>query len=97
MLSTGRVYSLRAMSYNIRYETASDGKNQWSFRKDHLANLIRNRAPDIFGLQEALRDQIADLKTALPIYHHYGVGDRNCRGRDEFAPIFYRSDRFDLH
>lgn len=30
------------------------------------------------------------------MYHHYGVGDRNGRGQGEFAPIFYRADRFDL-
>jgi len=54
MLSTGGIYSLRVMSYNIRYDTTSDGKNQWSLRKNNVANLIRNRAPDVFGLQEVL-------------------------------------------
>jgi hypothetical protein len=58
--------------------------------------LIRNRQPEVFGFQEVLRGQLYDLKDALPLYNHYGVGDQNGRGQGEFAPVFYRSDRFDL-
>ena len=31
---------ITVMSYNIRYDTASDGVNQWSNRKDRVAALI---------------------------------------------------------
>jgi endonuclease/exonuclease/phosphatase family metal-dependent hydrolase len=96
MLPLGDAYSFRVMSYNIRYDTVSDGHNQWSLRKDNVVNLIRLRVPDLFGLQEALPRQIADLNAALPAYRYYGVGDRDGKTRGEFAPIFYRADRFDL-
>jgi hypothetical protein len=39
-----------------------------------VANLIRQRAPDIFGVQEALARQMTDLETTLPTYRYYGVG-----------------------
>jgi len=69
MTPIGGLSSLRVMSYNIRYETASDGINRWSVRKHNVFNLIRNRAPDVFGLQEALRGQISDFKYVLPTYN----------------------------
>ncbi|UJR14450.1 hypothetical protein I4U23_001447 [Adineta vaga] len=96
MLSKGGVHALRVMSYNVRYETSSDGINRWSVRKQNVFNLIRMRAPDVFGLQEVLRGQLSDLKYRLPNYNYYGVGDRDGHNRGEFSPIFYRSDRFDL-
>ncbi|CAF0838882.1 unnamed protein product [Adineta steineri] len=96
MSSIGGANSLRVMSYNIRYDKAADGINRWSVRKQNVFNLIRTRAPDIFGLQEALRGQISDLKYNLPHYNYYGVGDRDGKTSGEFVPIFYRSDRFDL-
>ncbi|CAF1220111.1 unnamed protein product [Rotaria sp. Silwood1] len=74
MLSTGGSYSFRVMTYNIRYDTVKDGKNQWSLRKNYLINLIRNRMPDLFGVQEALPNQIFDLQHALSAYRYYGVG-----------------------
>ncbi|CAF1073963.1 unnamed protein product [Adineta ricciae] len=96
MLSTSGPYSLRVMTYNIRYDTVKDGKNQWSLRKNKLINLIRNRAPDLFGVQEALPNQIMDLQNALPAYRYYGVGKIDGKMKGEFSAIFYRIDRFDL-
>lgn len=94
-MSTGGASALRVMTYNVRYETSSDGVNRWSVRKHNVFKLIRNHAPDVVGFQEVLRGQLYDLNAALPMYHHYGVGDRNGRGTGEFAPIYYRADRFD--
>jgi endonuclease/exonuclease/phosphatase family metal-dependent hydrolase len=96
MLSTGGVYSFRVMSYNIRYETTKDGINQWSLRKNNVINVIQNRAPDLFGVQEGLPRQITDLKNGLPAYHYFGVGGNDGRNSGEFSAIFYRFDRFDL-
>lgn len=88
--------ALRAMTFNIRYDNPGDGPNQWRFRRDGLAELIRDQNVDILGCQEALRNQIADLEERLPGYAWYGVGRDDGRERGEFVPIFYRKDRFDV-
>lgn len=54
IVSTGGAYSLRVMTYNVRYETSSDGINRWSARKHNVYNLIRKHIPDIIGFQEVL-------------------------------------------
>ncbi|WP_367753484.1 hypothetical protein [Flavobacterium sp. WC2430] len=48
----GQNYKL--MTYNIRYDNARDGENQWSKRKDYLCDQIAFYSPDVFGIQEGL-------------------------------------------
>ena len=88
--------SFRVMTYNVRFDQIEDGKNQWSFRKDRLINLIQYYAPDLFGVQEPLPQQVADLKVALPAFDEYGVGRDDGVNQGEFNTIFYRSARFEL-
>ena len=83
----------RLMSYNIRYDNSADGADAWPHRKAAVAELLRRHAPDIFGAQEALPHQIAELSAALPGYGWLGVG-RDAGGGGEGVPVFYRKDRF---
>lgn len=69
--------------------------NAWPQRKAAVAELLRQHAPDIFGVQEALPHQIAELSAALPDYGWFGVG-RDVGGGGEGVPVFYRKDRFTL-
>jgi endonuclease/exonuclease/phosphatase family metal-dependent hydrolase len=85
----------RLMSYNIRYDNPADGADAWPHRKAAVAELLRKYAPDIFGVQEALPHQIAELSSALPDYGWFGVG-RHVGGGGEGVPVFYRKDRFTL-
>jgi endonuclease/exonuclease/phosphatase family metal-dependent hydrolase len=85
----------RLMSYNIRYDTPADGVNAWPQRKAAVAELLRQHAPDIFGIQEALPHQISELAAALPDYAWFGVG-RDASGGGEGVPVFYRKDRFTM-
>ncbi|CAF4027880.1 unnamed protein product [Adineta steineri] len=96
MISKGGATALRVMTYNIRYDTISDGQNQWSNRKAKVFQLIKDRTPDLLGIQEALARQMTDLQTALPNYRHYGVGRDDGNTKGEYSAIFYRADRFDL-
>ena len=84
----------RVMSFNIRYNNPQDGPNAWPHRRDHVAAIVRSQDVDIAGLQEALRDQIADLQERLPEYQWYGVGRDDGQQQGEFVPIFYRADRW---
>ncbi len=86
----------RVMSFNIRYGTADDGANAWPLRRHLVVDVIRRGAPDILGLQEALRSQLDELRTALPGYGEAGVGRDDGRQAGEYAAILFRTDRFDL-
>ncbi len=87
---------LAAMTFNIRFNNPADGKNAWPHRRDDVAKLIARERPDLVGMQEALAGQIDDLKERLADYDWYGVGRDDGKANGEFAPIFYRRDRFDV-
>lgn len=87
---------LRVISYNIRYNNPRDGSNGWPYRKERVAALLQNYAPDLIGLQEVLKDQLDDLVARLPAFAWVGLGRDDGQTAGEYAPIFYRRDRFDL-
>jgi endonuclease/exonuclease/phosphatase family metal-dependent hydrolase len=62
------------MSFNIRYGTANDGPNHWTEREELVMCVIRHHAPDVIGLQEALRFQIDEIRTNFPGYGEIGEG-----------------------
>lgn len=87
---------LNVMTFNIRMDTKDDGANQWSNRKDLAADLIKFHGVDIFGAQEVLNHQLNDLVQRLPDYAYVGVGREDGKTKGEYAPIFYKKDRFTL-
>lgn len=93
--STGFTQSLKLITYNIRLQTASDGDNSWTNRKDYLTGQLAFYGPDIFGVQEALPEQVTDLTKAFADYSVVGTG-RDGFGMGESSNIFYRSSRFIL-
>ena len=80
---------LNVMSFNIRYGTADDGVNSWPNRSDLVVEIIREHAPDVLALQEALRFQLDVLATAFPGYGQIGVGRDDGATRGEYAAILY--------
>lgn len=85
--------SLKAMTYNIRLDVASDVNNAWPFRKDFFASQVRFYEPDILGVQEAMPHQVVDLERLLPQYNQVGIG-REGVGKGESSNIFYKKDKF---
>ena len=85
------VSSLKVMTYNIRLDTASDGENAWPNRKSFLTSQILFLGPDVFGVQEALPNQIQDLNSALSDYKFIGEG-RDDHGEGEFSAVYYNSN-----
>jgi endonuclease/exonuclease/phosphatase family metal-dependent hydrolase len=81
------------MSFNIRYGTANDGENHWLKRREQLFALLREQAPDVVGLQEALRGQLDEIVQAVPGYAFVGVGRADGRQAGEYAGILYRTSR----
>lgn len=96
MFTGGHGSTLRVMSYNIRMDTPDDGNNQWSRRRFRVFHVIRRYRPDVFGVQEALSNQVADLQGAFQSFSWYGVGRDDGAQNGEHSAIFYRKDRFEL-
>ena len=85
--------ALRVMSFNIRYGTASDSDDAWPLRRERTFTVIRDAAPDLLSLQEALRFQLDELGAAFPTYRKIGVGRDDGDTAGEYAAILYRVDR----
>ncbi len=81
------------MTYNIRYDNPNDGENAWQNRKEYWASQISFYEPDIFGIQEALPNQVKDIAGLLPQYNYVGTG-RDGEGKGESSNIFFKKDRF---
>ena len=86
---------LHVATYNLRLDVASDGANAWPHRRDAVKALVRRHGFDVFGTQEALPGQLADLD-ALTEYARVGVGRDDGKQAGEHSAIFYRRDRFEL-
>lgn len=88
--------SIKAMSFNIRYDNPEDGKQNWHHRKENVVRMINFYDLDIIGMQEVLVSQLNYLKVNLKQYNTVGVGREDGKEKGEFAPIFYREDRFEV-
>lgn len=87
---------LTVMTLNMRYDNPEDGANNWRFRRERIAGLIRSEAVDLLGTQEVLANQFDDLQALLPGYRAVGVGREDGARAGEFNAVFFRSDRFEL-
>lgn len=87
---------IKVISYNIRLSTKSDGDNWWEYRKQASINMINEEKPTVFGLQEALPQQIKYLEENLPEYDYIGVGRDDGKEKGEFMAIFYLKNEVEL-
>lgn len=85
---------LNVMSFNIRYDNPEDGDNNWKFRKDVAAQIVKNQNIDLLGTQEVLENQREDLIERLPDYEVRGVGREDSIHKGEHSAIFYKKSRF---
>lgn len=81
---------MRIMSFNVLCG-GRDGR-EWSNRVNKVVSVIREAAPDSFGLQEAHYDWMKALTAALPEYDYVGVGREDGKTEGEFSPVFYKKD-----
>ena len=87
---------LTVISYNIRYDNPNDGENQWKYRKERVANYIKEIRPDIIGMQEVLDPQLVFLDVSLTEFSFVGVGREDGKTKGEYSPILYNSDSLSL-
>lgn len=88
--------TIKLISYNLRNGRAQDGANAWENRRHATAQMLREEAPDLFGVQEAYLDQLQYIEAECPQYAYVGVGrDDGAQGGETMA-VFYLKSRFDL-
>ena len=87
---------LRVVSFNIRYGTARDGAHEWPNRRAHLAATIRDHAPHLLGVQEALRFQLDELAPHFTAYREIGVGRDDGVEKGEYSAILVDTARFEI-
>jgi endonuclease/exonuclease/phosphatase family metal-dependent hydrolase len=85
---------VNVMTFNIRYSTLRDSANAWVYRKDKAASQILFLETHILGVQEALHEQILDLKERLPQFKYVGVGRDDGKTKGEYSAIFYDTTKF---
>lgn len=96
-LSAGlNAQSFNAATFNIRYDNPGDTGNLWKDRAPAVSSLIRFHEFDLFGVQEALKNQLDDISTALPEFSRYGVGRNDGKEGGEHSTVFYKKDKFKL-
>ena len=92
-LPAQQMKQIKVMSWNIRLDTPADGQNQWKFRKKGVCELIMQESPDVLGVQEAMHNQMKDLRKGLRGYKALGVARDDGKKAGEFSAVFYKKSR----
>ncbi|MBU8882620.1 endonuclease/exonuclease/phosphatase family protein [Kaistella sp. DKR-2] len=88
--------NLKVMTFNIRLSLESDKENSWDNRKSDALKLLDYYHPDFFGVQEAVPQQMADIKTGLKNYDFVGVGRDDGANKGEYSAIFYDTQKLQV-
>lgn len=98
MFASSFVFSqdLKVMTYNIRLSVDSDKDNSWNNRKNETIALMSYYHPDYFGVQEAVPQQMTDIKTTLTDYDYVGVGRDDGKNQGEYSAIFYDRNKLEV-
>ena len=75
---------LKVMTYNIRLSLESDKENSWTNRKEEALGLMNYYHPDFFGVQEAVPQQMVDVKNGMKNYDFVGVGRDDGANKGEY-------------
>lgn len=86
-LSFAQENTLRVITYNIRYANNNIGE-EWYLRKDAVSEMINFHKPDIFGLQEAVFEQVEFISKEFNDFQMLGVGREDGKFDGEFSPLF---------
>lgn len=87
---------MNVATFNIRMKTDSDVGNLWKDRYSHLTDLIKFHEFEIFGVQEAFKEQLNDMSAKLPDFKYIGVGRDDGADKGEHSSIFYDTKRFEV-
>lgn len=94
MLLGKNVIAQSVMTYNIKNNYQKTGTDTWEVRKETMVDLLQHYHPDIFGVQEALFDQVDYLDSSLGEYSFVGVGRDDAKKEGEYCAIFFNAEKF---
>ena len=86
---------LKVMAYNIRLGSADDKTHSWALRDTATEEMLKDQAPDVFGVQEALEYQVRYIKEMCG-YECVGVGRENGKKEGEHMSIFWNKKTMKL-
>ena len=87
--------SFDVMTFNIRYANSIDGENGWEYRKEHVIEVIKDEAPDIIAIQEAVTVQLDFLTSNLK--HLHAIGEHTRGGeKGEFAGLLVNHEKLEV-
>jgi len=87
---------MNVATFNIRMKTDGDVGNLWNDRHSHLTDLIKFHEFEIFGVQEAFKEQLNDMSASLTDFKYIGVGRDDGAEKGEHSAIFYNTKRFEV-
>ncbi|WP_308992551.1 endonuclease/exonuclease/phosphatase family protein [Mariniflexile litorale] len=87
---------LSVMTYNIKLDFPKEGENSWTKRRPFFINQLKFHEPDVWGVQEAMPNQMKEIDSLLVDYNFIGVGRDNGRNEGEYSAIFYKADQFEV-
>lgn len=82
---------MRVMTFNLRFENDSDGRNGWFYRRDVVARVVERYGPAVLGTQEGTVGQLRFLEEHLQGYEMHAPGrywDESC----QYPTLFYRPE-----
>lgn len=88
--------ALKLMSFNVRYGSADDGLNGWTYRRDDLYKMIKTEKPLVIGLQECQMNQRNDIVDNCTEYAAIGVGRDDGAGKGETCSILYHKGSVEI-
>ena len=77
------------MTFNMRINTDSDGKNSWPYRLSSISQFLKKTKPLIVGAQELSNDMRDGIVTLASDYYSFGL-PRTTEG--EGTPILYNKN-----
>jgi endonuclease/exonuclease/phosphatase family metal-dependent hydrolase len=89
--------AIRVLTWNLHCGQESGpvwARFDWAARKQPLQTAVRQAAPDVLCVQEAVAEQVAFLEQALPEHRRVGVGRDDGQDGGEFCAIYYDRRRF---
>ena len=87
---------INVATFNIRMKNDGDVGNLWKDRYTHLTDLIKFHEFEIFGVQEAFKEQLNDMSAKLPNFKYVGVGRDDGAEKGEHSSIFFDTRRFEV-
>ncbi|MGM9621679.1 MAG: endonuclease/exonuclease/phosphatase family protein [Bacteroidaceae bacterium] len=92
------IQKMRIMTFNIPYGnikvTEGNGQNTWENRAKAIHQYVDSISPDVWGIQEGVKDELTSILAGIPGYAMVGCARNDGAESGEYTPILYKTARF---